>query len=172
MRCVAVTRTAVCSVPALTTVCTVPSAPETAVAGDRLNPPAVVLRLNATVTPGRAPPLESTTLNTTVDVSFSPVPLSPMEAGVADTNWIEPIEAAATVTVPVAVRFVLATAAVAVMTSGPLHPFAVYVASMVPVVLVTVSAVLPAVLVPEAAIVASPVEMQVELNVTVTDCAV
>ena len=43
---------------------------------------------------------------------------------------------------------------------------------MVPVVLVTVSEVLPAVLVPEAAILASPLEMQVELNVTVTEAAV
>ncbi len=120
----AVTRIAVCSVPELTTVCTVPSAPETAVVGDRLNPPALVLRLKVTVTPGRAPPVESTTLNTTVEVSLSPVPLSPMEAGVADSNWIEPIVAAATVTVPVADRLVLATAALAVITSGPLQPLA------------------------------------------------
>lgn len=121
----AVTMTEVCPVPELTTVCTVPSTPETCVAGDRLNPPVVVLRLNDTVTPGRGPPLESTTLNTTVEVSLSPVPLRPMVAGVAEMNWIEPIAAAATVTVPVAVRFVLATAALAVMTSEPLHPVAV-----------------------------------------------
>jgi hypothetical protein len=95
-----------------------------------------------------------------------------MEDGVADSNWIEPIAAAATVTVPVAVRFVLDTAALAVITSGPLQPFAVYVASMVPVVLATVFAVVPAVLVPDAAMVASPWEMHEELNVTVTDAAV
>ena len=38
----AVTRTAVCSVPELTTVWTVPSAAVVALAGERLSPPAVV----------------------------------------------------------------------------------------------------------------------------------
>src|SRR5450756_1041087 len=96
----AVTMTEVWPVPELTTVCTVPSAPEICERGDQLNPPAVVLRLNDTLTPGRGPPLESTTLNTTVDVSLSPVPLRPMVAGVAELNWIEPMAAAVTVRVP------------------------------------------------------------------------
>jgi hypothetical protein len=121
----AVTRTVECSTPALTTVCTVPFAPDTADAGDMPIPPAVVLRAKFTVTPDLAPPLESTTLNTTMDVSFNPVPLSPMEDGVADSNWIEPIAAAATVTVPVAVRAAVPTVVLAVMTSGPLQPTAV-----------------------------------------------
>jgi hypothetical protein len=40
-------------------------------------------------------------------------------------NWIDPTEAAATVTVPVAVKLVVPTVALAVMTSAPLQPFAV-----------------------------------------------
>jgi hypothetical protein len=38
---------------------------------------------------------------------------------------MEPVAAAATVTVPVAVRLALETVALAVITSEPLHPFAV-----------------------------------------------
>ena len=121
----AVTRIDVCWVPELTTVCTVPSAAEVAVAGDRVIPPTVVLRVNETLTPGRAPPVESTTLKMTIEVSARPVPFSPIETGEAETNWIDPIAAAATVTVPVAVRLVEATVVVAVMTSAPLQPFAV-----------------------------------------------
>src|ERR1700731_2280879 len=103
----AVTRIDVCWVPELTTVCTVPSEAEVAVAGERVIPPTVVLRLNETLTPGRGPPVESTTLKTTVEVSPNPVPFSPIETGEADMNWIDPTEAAATVTVPVAVRLVV-----------------------------------------------------------------
>src|SRR6516162_10052495 len=82
----AVTRTEVCTVPELTTVCTVPSAAEVAEAGDRLTPPTVVFRLNVTFAPGRGPPVESTTLKTTVEVSARPVPFKPILAGVADMN--------------------------------------------------------------------------------------
>jgi hypothetical protein len=88
--------------------------------------------------------------------------------GVAETNVIEPTVPAATVTVPVAVRLVVATVADAVMTSGPLQPLAVYVALIFPVVVTTVSAVVPAVLLPAAATTASPWEIHVELKVTVT----
>src|ERR1700722_13392653 len=83
---VAVTRTEVCWVPELTTVCTVPSDADVAVAGDRVIPPTVVLRLNATPTPGRGPPVESTTLKMTVEVSPNPVPFSPISTGEADSN--------------------------------------------------------------------------------------
>ena len=82
---------------------------------------------------------------------------------------MEPTVAAATVTVAVAVRAWLPTVAWAVMTSDPEQPFAVYVAVTVPLVVVTWPDELPAVLVPEAAIVASPCEMQGELKLTVTD---
>ena len=71
-----------------------------------------------------APPVESVTLKITVEVSLRPVPLSPIVVGVAETNWIEPIAAAAIDTVPVAVRFWLAAVALAVMVSVPLQPFA------------------------------------------------
>ena len=83
---VAVTRTTVCTVPELTTVCTVPSAADTALAGERLIPPTVVSSAKDTVTPDRAPPVESVTLNITVEVSLSPVPFKPIVVGVADTN--------------------------------------------------------------------------------------
>jgi len=168
----AVTRIDVCWVPELTTVCTVPSAADVAEAGERVIPPTVVFRLKLTLTPGRAPPVASTTLNTTVDVSVSPVPFSPMEVGVAETNWMDPIAAAATVTVPVAVRLWEPTVAVAVIASGPLQPLAVYVALTLPVVVITVPGLVPAVELPEAAIVASPCATQGELKVTVTDAAV
>jgi hypothetical protein len=82
----AVTRTEVCWVPELTTVCTVPSEAEVAVAGEILIPPTVELRLNVTLTPGRAPPVESTTLKMTVDVSARPVPFSPIVTGDAEMN--------------------------------------------------------------------------------------
>jgi hypothetical protein len=82
----AVTRTEVCWVPDFTTVCTVPSVPDVAVAGERLRPPTSELRLNVTLTPGRAPPVESTTLKMTVEVSVSPVPFSPIVTGDAEMN--------------------------------------------------------------------------------------
>ena len=59
---------------------------ETALVGERLNPPAVVLRAKLTVTPGVAPPVASRTLKMTVDVVGNPVPLRPIEVGVADSN--------------------------------------------------------------------------------------
>jgi hypothetical protein len=122
---VAFTLTVLCAVPALTTVCTVPSAAEVADVGEIVRPPTIESRLKVTATPGRGPPVASVTLNITVDVSPSPVPFKPMVDGVADTNCIDPTAAAATVMVPVAVRLAFATAALAVMTSGPLQPFAV-----------------------------------------------
>jgi hypothetical protein len=130
---VADTTTDVCAVPELTTVWTVPSDAEVAVVGVRPRPPTVVFKANVTGTPERGPPLESTTLKMTVEVSLRPVPLRPIVAGVAETNWIEPIAAAAIVTLPVALKveavpLALVTVAVAVMTSVPLQPFAVYVA--------------------------------------------
>jgi hypothetical protein len=88
------------------------------------------LREKSTVTPERGPPLESTTLKMTVEVWLRPVPLRPIVAGVADTNWIDPTAAAAIVMVPVAVNVdvvpaLLVTEAVAVIVSDPLHPIAV-----------------------------------------------
>ena len=72
--------------PALTTVCTVPSDADVAELGEMLMPPTVVSRANVTVTPARAPPVESVTLKITVDVSLSPVPFKPIVTGVAETN--------------------------------------------------------------------------------------
>jgi hypothetical protein len=130
-----------------------------------------VFNLNVTDTPERGPPLESTTLKMTVDVSLSPVPLRPIVAGVAETNWIDPIAAWAILTVPVALRFAVVpfvpvTVVVAVMGSDPLQPFAVYVAVAVPVIVDTDPAgrIEPT----GRAIVARPVPKQVELNATVT----
>jgi hypothetical protein len=166
---VAVTRTEVCWVPALTTVRTVPSAAEVAEAGERLRPPTVEFSANATLTPGRAPPVESTTLKITEDVSANPVPFNPIDAGVAETNWMEPTAAAATVIVPVAVKLCEPTVALAVMTSEPLQPLAVYAALTLPVVVVTVPALAPATLLPDAATAASPCATQGELKVTDTE---
>jgi hypothetical protein len=56
-----------------------------------------------------------------------------MLVGVAETKEMDPIAAAATVTVPLAERFVLPTNAVAVTTSVPEHPLATYVAVALPV---------------------------------------
>jgi hypothetical protein len=120
----AVTRTEVCAVPELTTVWTVPSEPDWAVAGENEIPPTFVLNANVTTAPGRAAPVASTTLKMTVEVSAKPVPFNPIVEGVADTNCIDPTEAEATVTVPLAVRPAPATVAVAVITSAPLQPFA------------------------------------------------
>src|SRR5437660_9245436 len=85
---------------------------------------------------------------------------------------MDPMAAAATVTVPVAVRLLEPTIADVVMTSGPLQPLAVYVALTLPVVVITVPGLVPAVELPEAAIAASPCATQGELKVTVTEAAV
>src|SRR5690349_7516849 len=53
----AVTRMEVWAVPALTTVCAVPSAPVVALAGDSVRPPTDVFKLKLTVAPGRGPPV-------------------------------------------------------------------------------------------------------------------
>jgi hypothetical protein len=169
---VAVTVTDVCTVPELTTVCTVPSAAELAVVGERLMPPTLVLRVKLTLTPGFGAPVESSTLKTSVEVEGCPVPFRPIVVGIAETNWMEPVAAEATVTVPVALRLALPTVALAVMTSEPLHPSAVYVASAVPVVVTTVLAVGPAELPPEAVTTAVPAPIHVELKVIVTEPAV
>jgi hypothetical protein len=66
----------------------------------------------------------------------------------------------------------VATVALAVMTSAPLQPFAVYVALTLPVDVTTVPGVGPAALPPEATIDASPCATHGELNVTVTAAAV
>lgn len=169
---VAVTVTGVCTVPELTTVCTVPSAADVAETGEKLRPPTVVFREKVTVTPAFGAPVESSTLKMTVEVDGCPVPFRPIMPGMADTNSRDPVAAEATVTVPVAVRLVLPIVALAVMTSEPLHPLAVYVASAVPVVVSTVLAVEPAEVLPEAATEASPCEIHVELNVIVTGAVV
>ena len=52
----------------------------------------------------------------------APVPRSAMLVGVAETKTMEPIVAAATVTVPVADRFWLPTVVVAVIRSLPAQP--------------------------------------------------
>src|SRR5579862_8734074 len=135
-------------------------------------PPTLVFKVKLTVAPGRGPPEESTTLKTTVEVSPSPVPFNPIVVGVAETNWIDPIAAAATVTVPVADRLCDPTVALAVIVSVPLHPLAVYVMEAMPVEVVIVPAgggVPPLAL---ARIVAWPFATQGELNVTVTGAAV
>src|SRR5215471_2019523 len=102
-------------------------------------PPTVVFSEKVTLALARGPPEESRTWNTTVEVSGCwalPVPLRAML--VTDAVWktIEPIEAAATVTLPVADRGPPATA-VAVITSCPEQPLATYVAFAMPVVVVT-----------------------------------
>jgi hypothetical protein len=123
-------------------VCTVPSDEDVADVGVRLSPPTVVFRAKVTGTPERGPPLESTTLNMTVEVSLSPVPFRPIVGGVAETNWIDPIAAAAIVMLPVAERFSVVPAAVvkvavAVISSVPLQPIAVYVTCAMPVLVDT-----------------------------------
>lgn len=165
----AVTRTTVCTVPELTTVCTVPSEAVVAVAGDRLIPPTVLSSANVTVTPDFAPPVESNTLNMTVEVSFSPVPFKPMVVGVAETNSIDPMVEADTLTVAVADTFCMATVALAVMTSEPLQPVAAYVALMLPEAVVMV---VTGVELPEGRISARPEAMQGELKLTTTGAPV
>ena len=61
-----------------------------------------------------------------------------MVVGEAETNWIAPSVAAATVIVPVADSSVPPTVAEAVMVSVPEHPNAVYVAVAEPLLVVTV----------------------------------
>jgi hypothetical protein len=63
----------------------------------------------------------------TVEVADPPVlptPFKVMFGGVAEMNWIDPIAACATVTVPVAVSDWLFASALAVITSLPLQPVA------------------------------------------------
>src|SRR5581483_3001418 len=79
----AFTRTVLWAVPELTTVWTVPSAAEVAEAGEIVRPPTFESRAKVTLTPGRAPPVESVTLKITVEVSLRPVPFSPIVEGVA-----------------------------------------------------------------------------------------
>ena len=80
-----------------------------------------------------------------------------MTFGVAETYWMEPTEAAATVTDPEAVRVLESTVAVAVMVSAPEQPLATYVLMAVPLTVVTGEVK-----------VALPLAKQVELNVTST----
>ena len=101
----AVTRTDVCTVPELTTVCTVPSEADMADAGARLRPPTVESRENDTVAPALGAPVVSVTVKITTEVAARPVPLRPIELGLADVNCIEPIADAVTDTVPVAKIF-------------------------------------------------------------------
>ena len=85
----AVTRTVVATVPACTTACTRPLASLRALCGEKVMPPTDVLREKSTSLSATEPPVESTTRNTTVDVSLRftpPVPCSEMLVGVADTN--------------------------------------------------------------------------------------
>ena len=127
---VAVTRTEVATVPPLTTVCAWPLTSVVADAGDSVMPPTVVLNAKVTVAPARGPPEVSSTLKITVEVAVDvppvvvPVPLRLMLDGVAEMKEIEPTCAAATVTLPVAVRFWLFAAADAVMVSVPEQPVA------------------------------------------------
>ena len=124
---VAVTRTAVATVPACTTVWTCPFASVMPDAGARMMPPTVVSSEKLTVAPARGPPDVSSTWKMTVEVSWlpaAPVPLMATLVGVAETNTIEPTEAAATMTVPVADSSLPLTEAVAVIRSDPLQPFA------------------------------------------------
>jgi hypothetical protein len=127
---VAVMRTVVATVPPVTTVCIWPLASVLPEVGVIVMPPTVVLGVNVTGAFGLGPPELSRTLNTTVEVAvelpfeLAPVPLSVMLDGVADTNSIEPIVAAATLIVPVAVKLVPLTTAVAVMGSLVLQPVA------------------------------------------------
>jgi len=77
--------------------------------------------------------------------------------GVAETNSMDPTDAAATVTVPVAVSCDPLAIAVAVITSAPEHPVAAYVALATPVIVVT-----------GEVIVARPVAEHVEEKLTST----
>ena len=90
-------------------------------------PPTEVLSEKSTSLSATEPPVESTTRNTTVEVSLRftpPVPCSEMLVGVADTNSMEPTEAGATLTVPVACSCRPVATAVAVITSSPEQPVA------------------------------------------------
>jgi hypothetical protein len=81
---------------------------------------------------------------------------------------MDPIWAAATVSVPVAVTVDVLTVALAVMLSWPLQPFAVYVAEALPELVTTVLAAVPAMVVPLGVTTAVPCAMHCELNVIVT----
>jgi hypothetical protein len=124
----AVTRTAAATVPLLTTVLTSPVLSLVADIGVIVIPPTVVLSEKLTELPTLGPPAVLRTLKMTVEVAEPPAlptPFKVIEGGVAETNWIEPTAAVATVTVPVAVSVCDPTAAVAEMTSEPEQPLAV-----------------------------------------------
>src|SRR3989338_7372692 len=87
----AVTRTGVLTVPALTLVTTSPLASEVAVPpGVSVIPPTVVLSPKLTVLPLSGMPPVSSTLKVTWAVSMPPVPFKEMLAGAEVTYWIEP----------------------------------------------------------------------------------
>src|SRR5258708_11791336 len=124
---IAVTFTEVAAVLALTTVCTLPCTSLIALAEVRVMPPVLVFSVKFTVAPDTGPLEESSAWNTTVELSgreASPVPLSAILVGVADTKEIEPIVAAATVTVPGPQSGLALMVEVAVTTSAPLQPLA------------------------------------------------
>ncbi|MEJ2572915.1 MAG: hypothetical protein P8164_04915 [Gammaproteobacteria bacterium] len=76
-------------------------------------------------------------MNTTVDVSAPPVPWMAITLGVAETNWIEPTVAGATVRLPVALNALPFTVTDAVMVSVPEQPLATYVLLATPPTVVT-----------------------------------
>ncbi len=166
---VAVTFTEVATVPALTTVCTLPFTSLMALAEVSVIPPVLVFSAKFTMAPDTGPLEESSTWNTTVELSgreASPVPLSAILVGVADTKEIEPIVAAATVTVPAAESGLALTVEVAVTTSAPLQPLATYVTVAIPVFVVTELVLL---VTPLTWIWAVPAAMQFELKPIVAD---
>ena len=169
----AVTRTDVCWVPELTTVCTVPSVPDVAVAGERADPADRRIETECDIdararASGRIHYLEDDRGGLGQPRAFQ---ADRDRRGRYELNGRRS-QPRPPLPCPVAVRLLLPTVAVAVMTSAPLQPFAVYVALTLPVEVITVPGVGPAALPPEAAIVANPCATQGELNVTVTVAAV
>jgi hypothetical protein len=91
---VATTQRGVGTVPEVTVVETVPSLPESAEEGEKVTPVPETFggsRLKATFTPDLPVFVLSTTLNVTTELcgnAAEPVPLTPIIAGLADTNCI------------------------------------------------------------------------------------
>lgn len=122
----AVTLTGVLTVPELTVITTSPLASDTRVAGAAgvsVMPPTLVLRLRVTLCPLSGFPVASNTLKLTSDVSVPPIPFREMLAGVAETNWIEPVVGGVTTKLAGAD---VTPAAVAVIASVVAQPLSLY----------------------------------------------
>lgn len=132
----AVTRTGVLTLPALTMICAKPAASvvAVAVAGVSVIPPTAVLNPKLTLLPLIGFPPVSSTLKTTVEVSTPPIPFKDRLAGVAETNWIEPVAGGTTARL---VAADVTPAAEAVMASVPAQPLSRYDAVATPATVVT-----------------------------------